>query len=33
MKNEIIFKKMREEKIISYIDSLFQEDFMKNKYI
>ena len=33
MKDEVIFKRMREEKVASYIDSLFREDFMENMYI
>ena len=32
IKNEIIFKKLKEEKVTSYIDSLFRENFMKNIY-
>jgi len=32
MKNEVIFKRMRERKLTSYIDSLFREDFMKNMH-
>ena len=32
MKNGVIFKRMGEGKVASYIDSLFREDFMKNMH-
>ena len=32
MKNEVIIKRLKDEKMASYIDSLFKGDFMKNMY-
>ena len=32
MKDEVIFKRMREGKVVSYIDPLFREDFMENMH-